>query len=1388
MLPACDWEIGSPRHAAASCGDVQMMAAALQREGVNEPTEKGTALHVAAAAGHLRMCAYLVMCCDADLTARMSTGDTALHLAARWGHAPVVRFFLQSLVDTTLANHLGQTAREVAPDAIKAVFDDYGRLGRLSFTRQPEDVEAGDLFAVRVEVLDRDGRKMIPASPCRITLSLQGGKQAVLLGELSKQVGLTGAFFSKLAMPFPGKGHLLVATADNASLLPCTSRPFDVSCRLSVALHPGDPCDISDPITVEVQAQDVADHLVLCNVPVHLTVDGPSGTFVNEPDPLEVITENGAQRFSGLRLSHVGRGHVVVAQSAFDFVRRGTSLPFTVKGRLVFTAPPTDVEAGVPFSVTVQVQGRSGQRVETCRTLITVALATTSPSTVLSGGLTTRMSDDGEATFPDLIVRTPGTGFVLTATTSELQGVVDDCQSAAFTVLGRLAFASPPSPLAVGSLFSVKVLVVGSDGAPIPSACPHISLALSRGGAGSVLRQAVNGISTKRATRGEVVFKELSIDSPATDYTLIATSESTAIVGVQSEMFAVMGWLGFTASPPARLLLGETFAVTLQVQDDIRRRFQSKGTTVTLSLADGCVGTLQGTVSRRFERWELVFPGLSLTHPGRGLTLQATADLGALHLGISTPFDAVAQLLIEECPRNVRVKEPFSLRVCARHLDGPPFRQPYTVRLRAVSRRAATELLGQTAQGVGDDGYAVFHDVMLSNAAGDVRIEATADLPGLDSGQSPPITVAASLSFARGPVSGPIGQRMTIRVAAIDALGELLPTSADLVLAVLPAVGTADVEFLDRYYAQMVDGIAEFPELLVPCVALGLRLEASSPLCPFLAPCPSDPFDVHATLAFEPHPDAVEADTEVDLEVTVRDCHGAVVPFASPTVQLRVQDAPGVPYSTLVLAGETVQKAERGRALFRGLRLTAATERAMVTAIVADNPAIAHASMEVGVTAQLVFLTAPQGAVVANAPFACHVQVSNSAGHHILTPMPLTVALVSTLGAPGTLLCRNAPAGSGLFSETVFGGLSIDTPGEGYVMVASAPVNKGIRPCRSAPFAVTGTLHFREALGGCSVGEDFSVVVELVDHRGQQLPNASGRISVSLVQSDLNTAVLGGDPQWFHMSAGVAVVPGLRFLTPGTGCVLRAVGDSAVIQPGLSSAFSVAARLRFHTPPPIGGVGTPFEVGVELLDTGGHRIPAVGMPIRLSLKQGPPFGSLLGSLEQHLTEEGTVTFSGLQVDTPGHSFRLMASSPMASIESCVSPIFHATARLDIVEAPLDGIEVWGQFCIKVLVVDDQGQQVRTAKPVIHLHLKEGAPVSRIGGGAVTLVAEGGAAYFYRLHLDAPGVYCIVATAEDEAIEPAMSVPFAVRGSLLVPEPPRKHVVSFAAAQTVVPVA
>ena len=40
-------------------------------------------------------------------------------MAARWGHAEVVTFFLLNIVDHTITNHRNETAHDVAPPEIK---------------------------------------------------------------------------------------------------------------------------------------------------------------------------------------------------------------------------------------------------------------------------------------------------------------------------------------------------------------------------------------------------------------------------------------------------------------------------------------------------------------------------------------------------------------------------------------------------------------------------------------------------------------------------------------------------------------------------------------------------------------------------------------------------------------------------------------------------------------------------------------------------------------------------------------------------------------------------------------------------------------------------------------------------------------------------------------------------------------------------------------------------------------------------------------------------------------------------------------------------------------------------------------------------------------------
>jgi hypothetical protein len=85
-----------------------------------EGTSGRSALHKAAFWGHDDMVRYLLTECRLDPNVQDDDGDTALHDAARFGHRQVVLYLLDGRSDTTLRNKLGQTAAEVATAHNKA--------------------------------------------------------------------------------------------------------------------------------------------------------------------------------------------------------------------------------------------------------------------------------------------------------------------------------------------------------------------------------------------------------------------------------------------------------------------------------------------------------------------------------------------------------------------------------------------------------------------------------------------------------------------------------------------------------------------------------------------------------------------------------------------------------------------------------------------------------------------------------------------------------------------------------------------------------------------------------------------------------------------------------------------------------------------------------------------------------------------------------------------------------------------------------------------------------------------------------------------------------------------------------------------------------------------
>lgn len=83
-----------------------------------EPTSGRTALHKAAFWGHVEMVRYLVNELKLNVHARDNYGDTALHDASKFGHAEVVKILLEAGADPTRKNNAG-----LSPIALAREYD-----------------------------------------------------------------------------------------------------------------------------------------------------------------------------------------------------------------------------------------------------------------------------------------------------------------------------------------------------------------------------------------------------------------------------------------------------------------------------------------------------------------------------------------------------------------------------------------------------------------------------------------------------------------------------------------------------------------------------------------------------------------------------------------------------------------------------------------------------------------------------------------------------------------------------------------------------------------------------------------------------------------------------------------------------------------------------------------------------------------------------------------------------------------------------------------------------------------------------------------------------------------------------------------------------------------
>jgi hypothetical protein len=154
---------------------------------------------------------------------------------------------------------------------------------------------------------------------------------------------------------------------------------------------------------------------------------------------------------------------------------------------------------------------------------VTIAIAT-NPSGGKLSGTTTVAAVNGHATFTNLSIDKPGTGYTLIASGTRVGSVT----SAPFDVLSpaatKLAFTQQPANATAGVSIApaIAVTIEDAQGNPVTTATNSVTIAIGTNPAGGTL--SGNGTVNAVAGTGVATFSNLSIDKAGTGYTLTATA------------------------------------------------------------------------------------------------------------------------------------------------------------------------------------------------------------------------------------------------------------------------------------------------------------------------------------------------------------------------------------------------------------------------------------------------------------------------------------------------------------------------------------------------------------------------------------------------------------------------------------------------------------------------------------------------------------------------------------------------------------------------------------------------------------------------------------------------------------------------------------------------
>jgi hypothetical protein len=1122
----------------------------------------------------------------------------------------------------------------------------------------------------------------------------------------------------------PGGPALIAPTVADVPTVSVQQLAFSVAPPASVAA--------GSPFAVTVQAQDsMGDLLANYTGPVTLALAGNPGS-ASLSGALTVNAVNGVASFSNLLIDTAGVGYVLQASSA-GVTASSAGLTVTPAGpaQLVLGGePPASLTAGAAFGLTVQAVDAFGNVETDYNGPVSVALAA-NPGNVALQGTTTLNAVNGVATFSGLSVDTTGSGYGLQASLGNLTAV-DSGISVTPAAASQLVFAMPtPSTLAANEPFSLTVNAEDAYGNTATDFTGPVTLSLAANAGGATL----GGTLTLNAVDGSAAFNGLTLDTPGSGYTLQANAGALPAVTTPAVTVtpAVPTQLVVTAPPPASVAAGQTFGLTVDVEDAYGNPVGGYTGPVSLALVGNPASTpLSGALTVDAVNGVAAFTGLSLSAAETGIILQATAGgLTVTTGGLSVTAGPDAQLALAGGPgASVTAGGAFGLSVSVEDGLGnvdPSYTGPVTLSL--AGGPAGSRLQGQTTVNA-VAGVATFAGLSVDAAGSGYTLQASAGSLAADSG-SFSVTPAAATQLVLPLWPGPVltaGSGIGLSVSAEDAFGNVV-TGFTAPVALSLKGGPAGASLLGTTTVNAVAGVAKFTGLSVDAPGTGYSLQAvSGSLKGTGAGFSIVPGPV-AKLAFTtPPPASVAAGAPFAVTVSADDAFGN--PTGAGTVTLSLSGGP----AGASLQGHLTAAVVNGVATFTGLSLPEA-----------GSGYVLHASMggltvqsggvlvTPGQAVQLALTSPPPASVTAGGAFGLTVTAKDAEGNVASNYTgPVSLSLASD---PGNTLLLGKLTVNAVAGVATFTGLSLGVPASGYVLQATLPgasVKTGsITVTAGAPAKVVVA-----APATVTAGSTFDVTATVEDAQGNVETSYNGNVLLFPLSA----------PPGVAESAIIVPVHAVNGVATFTESLTSAGNYSLQVGVGVatgSAHFTVTPAAATHLafvggPMSSVGVGAAFGVTVAVEDAFGNVATGYSGNVTLALVGGAGV-SLAGSASAKVAN-GLAAFTGLSLTGPGTNLGLVASS--GSLAKATTSV-TAYPLVAITTAPPATVQAGSSFGLTVTVEDSSGHAVAGYNGPVSVTLLGGVALL----GKTTVTAHAGVAVFTGLSIyDAGSNYKLLATA------------------------------------------